>query len=114
MLSAEEMLGPNVTRLLCLHHLKCNFIQRWRWIHLSSFWRIANSTIDAEYQQAVQQLYIQHPRAADYLQSVNISRWVTVYIPDAARRRCGQRTSNAAEQLNAILRNPRQLPIIEL
>jgi len=48
LLSAEEMLGSNVAHLLCLHHLKCNFIQRWGQIHLSSFCGIANSTTNAK------------------------------------------------------------------
>ena len=114
LLSAEDILGPNVTRLLCLHHLKANFIKHYGRKHIALFWPIANATTNEEYQYAMSELRVNNPTAASYLQNVNAQMWVTAFIPDCARRRCGQRTSNTAERLNVILQNTRQLPIIEL
>jgi len=54
------------------------------------------------------------PSAGDYLRLAIPSTWAIVAIPGGHTRRFGQRTSNAAECLNALLKTLREKPVLEL
>ena len=69
----EDVLGPNVTRLICLQHLKRNF------------WITTRPTSEQGFHRFIGRLVVIDPSAM---------------IPERVSRRFGQRTFNAAESIN--------------
>jgi zinc finger SWIM domain-containing protein 3 len=117
LLTAEEVLGPNAIRLVCVEHLRKNFIKKAGRDLEHHFWSIANANDDAEFQRRIARLQNdgrKGPEAAAYLLAANPASWCPAYIPGGVASRHGQRTSNPAEALNSMLKTARELPIVEL
>jgi len=66
------------------------------------------------YNYEIASLRRKKPPAANYLTSIDPTLWVNGLIPGGVERRCGQRTSNAVENLNKMLTDLRELGIFEL
>ena len=114
LLAAEDTLGNNVVRLFCLEHLRRNFIKSYSREYEGLFWRIANATTVDEYQTAITLLQLEKPSAALYLEEIDPQIWISAFIPGRPSRRYGQKTSNAVEVMNQVLRNARELSIVDL
>jgi hypothetical protein len=112
--SAEDVLGPAVTRLLCLEHLRRNFEKNGYREFEVNFWVIARSENLAAYERNMATLRNRNASAAEYLSKINPAWWVDGLIPGGVSRRCAQRTSNAVENLNNMLKGLRELGILQL
>jgi hypothetical protein len=112
--SAEDVLGPAVTSLLCLEHLRRNFEKNGYREFEVNFWVIARSENLAAYERNLATLRNRKAAAAEYLSKINPAWWVDGLIPGGVSRRCGQRTSNAVENLNNKLKELRELGIVQL
>jgi len=66
------------------------------------------------YDYEIASLQRKKPAAANYLASIDHTLWVNGLIPGGVERRCGQRTSNAVENLNNMVTDLRELGIFEL
>lgn len=110
LLAAEEVLGANVTRLICCFHLKSNFCKRYGRV-VGHFWPIANSKTMAQFNAHMDELRAVYPAAADYLSEIELSSWVTAFYTGPYY---GQKTSNIVESMNRVLKGDRELSILDL
>ena len=114
LLRAEDCLGPRVTRLLYLQHLWRNFTKKYGLSLEGFFWHLSDAATIPEFQAQMALLREEKSPAADYLLGIDLAIWAAAYIPGGHASRKGQLTSNAVEVLNSVLRDTRELSLIDL
>lgn len=110
LLAADGILGSGVDRLICCFHLKCNFVRRYRRVE-RFFWPIANAKTQLEHDLRFEELQHTNPAAATYLAGVDRALWVTCYF---SGQNFGHKTSNVVESMNNLLKDERELSILDL
>jgi hypothetical protein len=116
LLAADKLLGDTVHRLICCFHLKGNLCKRYGGgggDHSVArfFWPIANSKTPAEFTTLMDELRASNPSAAAYLTAIDCSLWVTAFYRG---EHFGHKTSNVVESVNNLLRDERELSILDM
>ena len=94
--------------------MRRNFVNSFTKEYEGLFWRIAYSTTQEEHQAAITVLQLEKPSAAAYLEAIDWRMWISAFIPGGPFHGYGQKTSNAVEIMNQVLRNARELSIADL
>jgi len=111
LLAADEIMGDGVARAFCCFHLKENFCKRFTRGLEPHFWQIAHSKTSDSYEAAINSLRDLSTAAADYLTIIDKALWVTAFFPGQCY---GHKTSNIVESMNKVLKQERELPILDL
>ena len=111
LLAADAVMGNGVARAFCCFHLKENFCKRFTRGLEPYFWQIAHAKTSDSYEEAVSQLRELSVAAANYLTNINRALWVTAFFPGQSY---GHKTSNIVESMNKVLKQERELPILDL
>lgn len=111
LLAADAVMGNGVARAFCCFHLKEKFCKRFTRGLEPNFWRIAHARTSDSYEEALSTLRNLSPAAADYLINIDKALWVTAFFPGSWY---GDKTSNIVESMNMVLKQERELPILEL
>ena len=111
LMAADAVMGNGVARAFCCFYLKENFCKHFTRGLEPYIWRIAHARTSDSYEEALSTLHNLGPTAADYLINIAKALWVTASFPGSCY---GHKTSNIIESMNKVLKQERELPILEL
>lgn len=111
LVEAEVVLGSQVTRACCCHHLKENFTVKFGRSLGPLFWQAARARTTSSFEAALGKIGEVKKDAETYLRNSDPQLWAEAHFPG---RRYGHDTSNIVESLNNTLKLDRELNIIDL
>jgi len=74
------------------------------------FWQIAHAKTSDSYEAAISNVWDLSPAAAHYLTNIDKTLWVTAFFPG---QYYGYKTSNIVASMNKVLKQGRELPILD-
>ena len=111
---------PNVYHGVCIHHLKCNLVARYKIPshttkgggYLASYFVAAKAYRIADFQREIYKMREMKPEATRYLEEeVGFSKWARSM---GAFRRYDIMTTNIAESINAVAKDARAMTVTAL
>ena len=103
---------PHTSHDVCTYHMKQNFKTKFKNVEIHKLLHNAAYTYHlSEFNVIFGQLQMISPRAATYIIDANVERWAHSH---STKKRYNIMTTGIAESLNVVLKDARDLPILQL